>query len=229
MRVLLLPGWGFKTGVFGKLRSALGNGYEFDQADEQSWGGNDVLPDALAQQASSADLLIGWSLGGLQALSIALQQPGLTGRIVLLSTTPCFTGRLDWEAGMPESVFNEFRQLVMSDAEAGLKQFVRLNAGARMNPETRTQLSDNIVELQTETLAAGLDILETTDLRDKIGAIRSKVLIMQAHDDRLVSPQAGQWLSDRLPRAELAEFRNGGHAFFLSQPARVAEVIQQWI
>lgn len=229
MRVLLLPGWGFSASVFGSLVDALGDDYEFDRAEMSPTSPGAELPDILVQQADSADVLIGWSLGGQLALRLALQHSGRTRRLVLLATTPCFTERRDWDSGMPESVFNGFRQLVMSDAAAGLQQFIRLNSGTRVNPETRTLLSDNTVEPHTDALTAGLDILEKTDLRNEMIILQTRVLILQARDDRLVPLQAGRWLSGQLPKAKLVEYDNGGHAFFLSQPARVAEVIRKWL
>ena len=228
-RALLLPGWGFSVGVFDSLCAALGNGFVCDGMDKAARDDGGAIPAAVAEQIDAADVLIGWSLGGLQALQLALQAPERVSRLVLLAATPCFTERADWDAGMPAEVFRGFRQQLHEDARAAMQQFVRLNAGSRPSADMRRRLSDHMVEPEPVALMTGMDVLANTDLRDNIPAVQARVLILQALDDRLVSPLAGRWLSDRLPDARLVEFATGGHAFFLGRPDIVAGEIFQWL
>lgn len=228
-RALMLPGWGFSAGVFDSLCTALGNGFVCDDMDMAARDDGGAIPASIADQLDAADLLIGWSLGGLQALQLALQAPGRVGRLVLLAATPCFTERTDWDAGMPAEDFSGFRQQLHGDIRAGMQLFLRLNAGSRPSADVRRQLSDHMVDPEPAVLMTGMDVLANTDLRDDIPAVQARVLILQAQDDRLVSPQAGRWLSNQLPDARLVEFATGGHAFFLTRPEKVAREILQWL
>ena len=228
-RVLFLPGWGFKATVFDPLMETLGDAFQFDSVESAGYGDINALTDDLIDHACAADVIVGWSLGGLVAIQLALHEPQHVNRLVLLATTPCFTQRSDWGAGMPGDVFNDFMQLAMNDPVMGLRQFVRLNSGARVNPVSRKLLGDNTIEPGHEALMAGLDTLQQTDLRKALPSLSAKVLVMQAGDDRLISLAAGHYLSRQSEGSQLAEFDCGGHAFFLEQTDDVAGVIQQWL
>ena len=229
MRVLLLPGWGFRTAVFKPLTDALGSDFHIDSVESSQYGNDAALPVPLVDQAAEVELLIGWSLGSLVALQLALARPAAGRRLVLLAPTPAFTRGPGWRAGMPEEVFRDFSELAMADPAAGLRQFVRLNYGIRMASQNRTFLADNTLELGDAALKNGLARLASTDLRDSVSEVSERTLVMNAADDRLINPVAGKWLAEHLARAELQSYDNGGHAFFTARPVEVAERIQQWV
>jgi pimeloyl-[acyl-carrier protein] methyl ester esterase len=69
-------------------------------------------------------------------------------------------------------------------------------------------------------LEAGLQILLSSDLRDKIRNIRQPVLLFQGENDVITHPDAARWMNQQLKNSELIMLPGCGHAPFLSYPDR---------
>ena len=77
-------------------------------------------------------------------------------------------------------------------------------------------------------LLAGLDWLQTLDLRAQVSAITLPALLIHGGQDGLMPLAAGQWLAEHLPNATLLTFPDAAHAPFLHDPARCAAVISRF-
>lgn len=226
-RALMFHGWGFPPAIFSSLIDELTSGFVvetpartgYEKRPQQS-------ADTIAVALQSPTLLVGWSLGGQDALKLSLQQPELVSGVVLLATTPCFVNQPGWNAGMGQAVFNAFREQVNDDPVAAMQQFVRLNAGDRADRQSRARLSELSGDVPASVLLNGLDELEVTDLRDSVSSIRAPVLILHAVDDRIVPVAASYWLQRHLPNARHVEFARGGHAFFLQHANEIADLVR---
>ena len=67
-------------------------------------------------------------------------------------------------------------------------------------------------------LEAGLQILLTSDLREKVKYIRQPVLLLHGENDVITHPSAAKWLDAQLQESELIMLPHCGHAPFLSHP-----------
>ena len=67
-------------------------------------------------------------------------------------------------------------------------------------------------------LQAGLDILLTSDLRERFSGVKQPVLLLHGENDVITHATAASWMSQQLPDAKLVMFPNCGHAPFLSFP-----------
>ncbi len=223
----MFHGWGFPAAIFSSLIDDLDSGLVIETSARTGYS---MLPDQSAATSDislqSPTLLMGWSLGGQDALKLSLQQPELVSGVVLLATTPCFVNQADWNAGMDPAVFNAFREQVLDDSSAAMQQFVRLNAGDRADRQSRARLIELAGDVPQSVLLNGLDELENIDLRDSVSEIRVPVLILHAADDRIVPVAASYWLQRHLPNARLVEFPHGGHAFFLQHANQIADLVR---
>jgi pimeloyl-[acyl-carrier protein] methyl ester esterase len=162
--------------------------------------------------------LLGWSLGGLLALGLALRQPLALASLHLVATSPCFVQRPDWSCALPEAILAEFATRLRSDAHATRQRFVALQVlgdpGARVRlPDTRQWPAPD-----HGCLEDGLNLLATQDLRPSLRPLDYPVTILQGGRDRIVPPAAGAHLSAALG-AEYRLLAEAGHAPFLSDPA----------
>ena len=226
-QVLMLHGWGFPATVFSPLIDLLAAEFDVSAPDRSGYAGNTVISDSYdIPRLDSPVLLIGWSLGGLAALQLALRQPDKVTGLVLLATTPCFVNRPDWTLGMDNAVFDAFRKQVTDDPAVAMQQFVRLNTGRRPDRQSKKVLSDLSGKASAQALQQGMSELAETDLRDAVAEIDLPVLLLHAADDRVVPAAASCWLQENIANAKHLEFQSGGHAFFLQQTAAVAEHIR---
>jgi pimeloyl-[acyl-carrier protein] methyl ester esterase len=228
-QLLMLHGWGFPATVFSPLIDLLATEFDVSAPDRPGYAGNTAIsdsPDITRPDIDTPVLLIGWSLGGLAALQLALRQPDKFTGLVLLATTPCFVNRPDWTLGMDNSVFDDFRKQVTDDPAIAMQQFVRLNAGRTTDRQSRVFLSALSGKATPHALQHGMYELAETDLRQSVAEIDLPVLLLHAADDRVVSAAASRWLQENMPNTRRLEFQTGGHAFFLQQSDAVVEQIR---
>ena len=231
--LLMLHGWGFSSAVFNSLKNKLDSDFIITTPDRRGYGigagqADSKIPnDDELVSLSSPTLLLGWSLGGIRAMQIALRQPEMVTGLVLLATTPCFVNRQGWRRGMDKSVFAAFKKQVKQEPASAMQQFVRLNAAAKPDRETRDKLAVLATDVAEYALNEGLNELEETDLRDAVSRITVPVLLIHATDDRVVSMAASHWLHEHLVNSRLNELPQGGHAFFIKHAAEVVDQIRE--
>ena len=223
-RVLMLQGWGFPAAVFSVFDGLLPTDVDLDYPERRMGKQRPRLP-----RLESPTLVVGWSLGSQDALRLAAEQPRMVSGLVLFAGTPCFISKPGWMAGMQRNVFDSFRQQVEQDSDGAMRQFVRLNTGARSDRMTRSFLETLSHSNDRESLLSGLGELEQNDLRGVAAELSVPVLLLHAADDRVVPVEAGRWLADNISNARLVEYSTGGHAFFIAHAqdvsARIGELL----
>jgi pimeloyl-[acyl-carrier protein] methyl ester esterase len=190
----------------------------------------DSLADALAPRLPEHALLVGWSLGGLVALSIARRQPEKLRGLVLIGATPCFVSRPGWPHAVAQAVFAEFAQDLAQDYADTLRRFLALQAQGSASVRTVLKLLRERLLAQPRpqdaVLEAGLAILRDADLRGSLTYLAVPLTLVHGSGDRLAPLAAARWLAQRVHGARLREIAGAGHAPFLSHPAEVAKIIQ---
>ncbi|MFN3594470.1 MAG: alpha/beta fold hydrolase [Thiobacillaceae bacterium] len=191
------------------------------------------LADRLAAACPTPCSVLGWSLGGMVALAWAARHPQQVRALILVGTTPVFVNRSDWAFGLDSEVLDGFAQALMQDPRATLLRFLALQA--RGGDEARSVVTRLRTLLLAQplperaTLAAGLELLRTVDLRARVSAVRCPALVVHGGHDALCPPQAGRWLAQHLPAARLALHARAAHAPFLSHPAWFAETVRGFL
>jgi pimeloyl-[acyl-carrier protein] methyl ester esterase len=236
--LVLVHGWGLHGGIWGDLPARLaqhfrvttldlpGHGRSREENGDQSL---DAYTDRVAELCSGAAIWLGWSLGGLIALNAALRHPHMVAQLVLVGATPKFVQAPDWPHAMPTEVFADFARSLIQDYRATLLRFLSLQVGG--NESARALLKQLRADMfahgepQPEALAAGLAILEQTDLRARLAEIRVPTLVVHGSHDRLALPAAGDYLAAQLPKARLLRVAGAGHAAFLTHAALLADAV----
>lgn len=233
--IVLLHGWGLHAGLFATLAERLAGSCRVTLVDLPGHGRSqdmpatytlDILSDILAPLAERPAVWLGWSLGGLVAMNLALRHAGRVRGLALVGATPRFVQAADWPQGMAPEVLAQFVADLERDYRATLNRFLSLQTGG--DAQARAQLKTLRAGLfahgepQSQALQAGLGLLRDTDLRARIAAIAAPALVIHGSRDRLVPVAAGDWLAARLPRARALRIDGAGHAPFLSHPDRVA-------
>ena len=119
--LLMLHGWGFSSAVFNSLKNKLDSDFIVTTPDRPGYGKRaaQTISESPDQEElvslSSPALVLGWSLGGIRAMQIALRQPEMVTGLILLATTPCFVNRQGWRRGMDNSVFAAFKKQVKQE------------------------------------------------------------------------------------------------------------------
>ncbi len=237
-------GWGFNARIFDPLLEPLrqagitlccielpGHGQRGDIPVDSTLP--DWAEDCLEALPEGPVALLGWSLGGQVALQIAIRNPQRIGALVLVSTTPKFVAGPDWAYGCAPVVLDRFARDLETHYEGTLDDFLFLQLQGRR--EARTLIPRLRAALRTggsptpAGLRAGLEILRTTDLRlDVQHGVQVPLLLVAGRRDRLVPPEAVDWLAQAL-RTEIIWFEKAGHASFLSDPGTFCRLLSGFL
>jgi pimeloyl-ACP methyl ester carboxylesterase len=171
--------------------------------------------------------VLGWSMGGFIAQTLALQHPGRINKLILLSTDPggadadrasaAVWSQLIDTSGAPHDQAKRLLSLVFprAIAESIYREFGDIVAAAR------AQLSTDLVNRQV----AAMDVWHRTGIGNRVGEMNVPVLIATGSEDIVIPPSNALRLVNAIPGAWLAQFNGGGHAFMYQYPRPLADLI----
>lgn len=239
--VVLLHGWGMHGGVWADFARELADesrvvtpdlpGFGRSRDAWQAGAGLSVIADQLLGALPARATWVGWSLGGLLALTAARRAPDAVDRLVLIGATPRFVQGADWPCAMAGETLRQFADGLERDYRGTLNRFLSLQVGSTERDllrRLRAQVLEH-GESHPDALRAGLAILEQTDLRGELSAIRAPTLVLHGARDRLVPVAAGEYLARQLPRARLVTLDTAGHVPFLSHPAPCLSAVRDFL
>ncbi len=138
--------------------------------------------------------MVGWSLGGQVAMRIALDQPEVVKKLVLVGATPCFVNvggistQTHWHHGVDQDVFEKFSDSVANDYHNTIMSFLTLQCMGSRSASTTIRSLRGAFATQPDpvhqVLRNALDILLETDLRDEVSRIRQPTLIIHGDKDK---------------------------------------------
>lgn len=239
--LVLVHGWGMHGGVFAPLLPALAARHTVHVVDLPGHGRSATSDTPLALADCAAALLarlppapwLGWSLGGLVALSAALAAPERVPALALIATSPRFVVAPDWPHGVEHAVFVEFARELAGDWRGTLERFLALevHGSDRARAELR-ELKQHLYdhgEPAAGALAAGLEILDRTDLRAQLPKLSMPALWLAGARDRLVPAAALEAAAVAMPQARCVRITGGGHAPFIGHRERVLAALVPWL
>ena len=231
--LILLHGWGMNPAVFEPLKQALGArapvsapalpGYPRSAWPHAADFSRQV--EAMAQTLPAGRLL-GWSLGGVYALELALRYPGRFEDLTLIACNPCFVARPGWSCAIDESIFDEFGSGLARDWQRTLKRFLALQLdGEPAARELARGLWRSVAaagEPAAGVLRFGLDLLKQADYRARLGELGLPARWILGQRDRLVPIALAQQIADLNAGIQVESVAGAAHAPFLSHPERIA-------
>ena len=224
----LLHGWGLNGAVWNGVRDALAQRYTLHIVDLPGHGLSNgaatatitEMADAVAEAMPPRSHLLGWSLGGLVAQDLARRHAARIDRLVLVATTPSFLQRDGWPHAVQPAVLADFGRRLSGNYAATIKSFLALQVLSTPNVRDAVNtLQQAITSRGTPNLAAlaaALDILRTTDLREHAATLPQAALVIQGDHDALTPEPAAGWLAERMPNARYAMIPHAAHAPFMS-------------
>ena len=239
--LVLLHGWGMESRVFASWRPFLEAHFTCVSYDLPGHGQTPCAPSGLAWSASleglrqmlaqeaPKPLLLGWSLGGLLALGIALQHPELLDGLVLVSSSPAFCQRSDWSPAIPAATLEDFAQRLREDPQGTRRRFLALQV--LNDPQGRRALEGLSVWPMPDQrcLADGLGLLREVDLRAQLTALPMLVHLLHGRQDRIVPIGAADYLHTQLSGSRITWLERAGHAPFLTQPQACTQaLLETW-
>ncbi|HZR06733.1 MAG TPA: alpha/beta hydrolase [Candidatus Udaeobacter sp.] len=175
--------------------------------------------------------VLGWSMGGFIAQTLALQQPGRINKLILLSTDPggpdadlapaeVWSQLIDM-SGTPHEQAGRLLSLLFPTAvaESIYREFGDIVAAAR------AQLSPSLVNRQV----IAMDAWHRAGVGDRLRKVNVPVLIATGTADVVIPPSNALRFANVIPGAWLAQFDGGGHAFMAQYPRPLADLLNSFL
>ncbi|HMM58050.1 MAG: pimeloyl-[acyl-carrier protein] methyl ester esterase [Xanthomonadales bacterium PRO7] len=234
--IVLLHGWAMHGGIFEPLTRRLRERFHLHVVDLPGHGysrdDDTHLDPASCAKALLATLpraiWVGWSFGGLIAMQAALANAAAVRGLVTIAASPRFVSARDWPHGVAPDVFTQFESGLRRDYRATIERFLALEAiGSDDAQAELRELKTHVFERGEPAVTAlecGMQVLETADVRARIGELNVSNLWIAGRRDRLVPAAAMRWASRQSPQSHFVEI-SSGHAPFISHAAQVADAI----
>lgn len=235
--LVMLHGWAMHGGVMQPLVDALAEQCTMHVIDLPGHGYSRDCALPLEPRACAAAIAevtppaiwLGWSLGGLIALTAALDMPQQVRGLAMLCATPKFVRDEGWPHGGDAALVQQLATDLETDYHGTIERFLSLEAMGSDDPRAELRHLRSLVfsrgEPNLRVLQEGIRILQNSDRRAALPDLRVPSAWIAGRRDRLVPPQAMQW-SARQCAGSYTEIRQAGHAPFFGHADAVVQAMQ---
>jgi len=231
---VFLHGWGQSRQIWKQQQTCFPNASFLNlpghggTADASDW------VSAISEQLpASPSIIIGWSLGGIIAMQLALAAPEKVAALVLVSTTPSFCAKEGWKHGCSDEKLQAFASGIESQAAKTMSRFFALMfqgddiSRQQYNEIARTAF-DKSNPPSEAGLSRGLELLERCDLRQQFTQIQQPALVIHGEQDAVIPCGAGQQLAEGLAHSSWHPITRCGHVPFLTHNKIFNETVEAW-
>ena len=227
--IVFFHGWGMNSEVWQETARVLSENYRVHLIDLPGFGQNnhescdyeiDSLTQMILPHLPEQAIIVGWSMGGLLAMNIAVKFPQRISKLILIASNAQFVASDDWPTAMRPEILDGFVKNLSEDYQQTLQRFLMLQArGGDNSRETIRALKHRLYqhgEPAAPALSGGLALLKNTKLVNQLSDIKVPVLLLYGKLDALVPVAAAEKMAQAIPDAKLHIFQKAAHAPFIS-------------
>ena len=240
--LLMIHGWGVNSEIWISLVDELKIFASVYVVDLPGMGGSSSISpytlDNIAKEIKANVPIkkfnvLGWSLGGQVAMSLAIRMPEFVEKLILMSTTPCFVEKKDWPYGVNKQFFLNFEMEAKQNLNNSLMKFFLIQTRDIDDSKNVMRfLKNTFIEIRDENksgMQSALNVLKETDLRNEVKKIDKPTLIITGDKDRLTSLKASIWLYEKIKGATLKEIKGANHMPFISHRETMTESVKKFL
>ncbi|WP_241973768.1 pimeloyl-ACP methyl ester esterase BioH [Candidatus Pantoea edessiphila] len=238
--LVLIHGWALNSEVWNCIIPFLRKKFRLHLVDLPGYGRSQSfnnlnlndLAKSLIPFIPPKAVLIGWSLGGLVAMKLALIESINLGGIITVSSSPKFIATDSWP-GIKLEVLQNFQYYFQKNLKRSVERFLILQTSSSK------QLNLDILKLKkaiftqpipsSEVLNDGLKILIVTDMRKELVSIKIPFLRIYGALDSLVPRDIVPMIDKLIPASSSMIIKKAAHAPFVSHPDTFCKYISEFL
>ncbi|MCE4614279.1 MAG: alpha/beta hydrolase [Desulfurococcales archaeon] len=175
--------------------------------------------------------ILGVSMGGMIAQSLAIRYPEVVGKLVLCVTS---TGGPEAVPPTPEAM----KQLLLDRSSVQVEVLAEMLIETLLTKEYveehREELKSYIKRALQYPMPAHaynrqLEAILEFNAYDKLDKIRASTLVISGGKDIIIPPDNGRLLAKKIPNSRLVIFENSGHGLILQELDRFVSVVMQFL
>ncbi len=251
--IVLIHGWGLNSAVWqpwiDNLPAAFFDVFHIITLDLPGFGINkdkkispyslqnicQFISDTITQPA----IYVGWSLGGVIATEMTLSFPDKVLALITVASSPRFieqagdNNEQDVWPGIKPKVLNSFHQQLKFDTKKTISGFLKIQAMGSPHIRHDIKVISQLVfqhEMASKvTLDQSLRLLETSDHRTRLSAIKQPFLRLYGEADSLVPKTVIAQIAKLAQNSEQFVFKQASHAPFISHADDFSKILCNWL
>jgi len=230
MEICLLSGWANPAEAMRPLAHLLDRSVKTCVRTAHDYAASADSESNLINDCGDAPILVGWSLGGLIALNVAIQYPRRVRALIVIATPARFCAAPGYRHGFSREQLGHLATQLNTDAQAALRDFFQRSATPQTphNHDLERRIGE-AMQIGTSPLLKGIAYLERTDLRSVVSKIECPLFVIHGRKDAIVPWRAGRILADLVTDSQWELHPDGGHDLPLQSPAFVSDQILTFI
>jgi 3-oxoadipate enol-lactonase len=223
-----------------QVASILDAGFRVLRADMRGHGGSsageppytmDELADDLAALLDALSLqavhLVGLSIGGMLAQSLAMRNPAKLASLVLCDTQPSAppSARTAWSA--PLAMVRQADSL--APVRSGLLKAWFTDTFKTQRPARWQQIHDTLMATSVAGFEGCVTAMSSFDHTASLGSIRLPTLVVYGADDPMTPPAENQRLAALIPGARVEAIAGAKHFPNVEQAEAFNRILRDWL
>lgn len=222
--LVFFHGWGFDNQIWMTLFPYLQHSYEMILVDLPGFGLTPMQPwdsfkSSLLEQLPSNFILVGWSLGGLLATRLAIEDRARVSHLINISSSPRFLSDVQWP-GVDNQLLQQFHHKLVQNSQVTLQEFIKLQA----QPQSFDW--EPAVYPSPAALEYGLKILQDWDLRSVLHHLDMPVSFMFGRLDPITPVKIMKTMEFMYPQFNYVVFKRSAHMPFISHTEQFVEELR---
>lgn len=230
-KLIFLPGWRFNSTIFSEIASSFSNYQLVDYPLLEIDHFDNVFESVAAKisqmlySINDPMILVGWSLGGLFAISLALKLQIKVKAVVLLGSSPFFSEdkKTGW-TGISPLQKEKFYYLYQNKKNKLYQKFIDLIGYPSVDETMRLFLVKHLNQKADQVWDFLLDTLFSCDLRASYQKLQCPILSISGKKDGIVTVNQSM-LYHLNPLTKIINLEHSGHIPFITDKEKVISLI----
>lgn len=223
LSVVLIPGYMLDESLWDEAVNEMPKEWEIFRATLKEGRTIKEIAQNIAENAPKNFILIGFSLGGYIARSIAEQFPEKVNALILIASSLCSDS---------EEQKNQKLTAIRLNSKQTFRGLSSISIEKTLHP-SNAQNRTLVKRIQEMGKTLGYEEFVKQSMLDRSSYDMNKItcptLIISGANDQLRSNKEATELLDQLPHAKLEIIKNTGHMIPIEQPKALASVISNWL